>query len=146
MDTPPSPPDLATLITATREGQREALDQLVQFLYEDLHRLARRQMAGERPDHTLQPTALVSEAVLRLLGGAELSFADRAHFLGAAAHAMRHALIDHARARRVRGWFQGRVRGGCCSLGSMERKRNKWESVFWGVRNGIGGALGCRVI
>jgi len=74
-------------------------EELFPIVYEQLKELARHLMAGERRDHTLQATALVHEAYLRLLGGRELSFAGRAHFFNAAARAMRRVLVDHARLR-----------------------------------------------
>jgi len=69
------------------------------LIYDELKNLARRLMAAERKDHTLQATALVHEAYLRLLGGREISFAGRTHFFNAAAQAMRRVLVDHARSR-----------------------------------------------
>ena len=78
-------------------------DQLFPLLYAELHAIASREMRGERPGHTLQPTALVNEVYLRLVGGsATPSWRDRTHFLSTAARAMRHVLVDHARARSAR--------------------------------------------
>jgi RNA polymerase sigma-70 factor, ECF subfamily len=70
------------------------------LVYHELHRIARRCMTKEAPQHSLQPTALVNEAYLRLVGGKEVAWTDRTHFLAVAARAMRHILVDHARARR----------------------------------------------
>lgn len=81
------------------EGGRDAAEQLFALLYDELRALARRQMARERAGATLQPTALVHEAYLRLFGGAPLRCADRAAFFAAAAEAMRRVLIDRARSR-----------------------------------------------
>jgi RNA polymerase sigma factor (TIGR02999 family) len=75
------------------------LEQLLQVVYDELHTIAGRHLRRERPGHTLQPTALVHEAYLRLVGGNGLSAVDRVHFLRAASRAMRQALVDHARAR-----------------------------------------------
>jgi len=72
------------------------------LVYDDLHRLAQRYMAQERPDHTLQATALVHEAYLRLLDAAHPSWQDRAHFLAVCARTMRRILVDWARARQAR--------------------------------------------
>lgn len=94
-------PSVTRLLEAARSGDTSALDRLLPMLYDELHGIAARHMLGERPDHTLQPTALVHEAFLRLIGGAPMSFENRAHFLRAASQAMRHVLVDHARARNA---------------------------------------------
>ena len=80
-----------------REGDRGALASLTPLVYAELHRLAARAMARERPDHTLQATALVHEAFLRLHGGRPAACRDRLHFLTLAARLMRRILVDHAR-------------------------------------------------
>jgi len=77
----------------------KAHDTLAPSLYRELHTLAARKMRSERPDHTLQPTALVNEAYLRLADASGSHWKDRAHFLAASAHVMRHILVDHARSR-----------------------------------------------
>ncbi len=83
-------------------GERSAeTDRLLELVYAELRRIASRIMARERVDHTLQPTALVHEAYLRLVGGADLAWNDRVHFMSTAARAMRHILIDHARRREA---------------------------------------------
>jgi RNA polymerase sigma factor (TIGR02999 family) len=87
------------LLHAWREGDEEALDQLLPLVYDELKRLAGHFMGGERPGHTLQPTALVHEAYLRLVG-MDVEWQDRAHFLAVAARTMRRLLIDHERGRR----------------------------------------------
>lgn len=89
------------LLVEARAGSDDALDRLLKTLYAELHGIAERHMRGERKDHTLQPTALLHEAVLKLLGRAELSFDDRNHFLRSASQAMRRVLVDHARARNA---------------------------------------------
>ena len=78
-----------------------AAAELLPIVYEELRKLARARMANELPSHTLQATALVHEAYLRLVGNDESSWANRAHFFAAAAEAMRRILIDHARRRRA---------------------------------------------
>ncbi len=97
------PPEPATSITAllaqARSGQAEAVDNLLPLIYHELHRLAQSALRRERPNHTLQPTALLHEAFLRLFGNEPPPFADRAHFLGIAARVMRQVLVDYARAR-----------------------------------------------
>jgi RNA polymerase sigma factor (TIGR02999 family) len=81
-------------------GERSAgTDRLLELVYGELRRIASRFMSRERADHTLQPTALVHEAYIRLIGGADLAWNDRVHFLSTAARAMRRILIDHARRR-----------------------------------------------
>ena len=99
------PPDGHSPVTAQlariRSGAPGALDDLLPLVYQELHRLAEIALQRERPGHTLQPTALMHEAFLRLFGGAAPSFSDRAHFLGIAARVMRQVLVDHARARRA---------------------------------------------
>jgi RNA polymerase sigma factor (TIGR02999 family) len=92
--------DVTTLLEAVRAGSPDARDQLVALLYGELRRVAGDLMRRERPGHTLQPTALVHEALLRLLRPEALGNAqNRAQFLAAAARAMRRVLVDHARQR-----------------------------------------------
>jgi RNA polymerase sigma factor (TIGR02999 family) len=93
--------DLTRILAAVADGQPEAGERLVSLLYRELREVAQRAMSSERPDHTLQPTALVHEVYLRLAGGDGLRFESRAHFFGAAATAIRRVLVEHAR-RRVR--------------------------------------------
>ena len=80
-------------------GDKTALDRLMPLVYAELHRLADSHLRRERPGHTLQPTALVNEAYIRLVGQDQPDYQSRAHFLGVAAHVMRQILVDHARAR-----------------------------------------------
>jgi RNA polymerase sigma-70 factor (ECF subfamily) len=84
------------LLIGSRNGNREALDELVPLVYRQLHSLASRLLKSERSDHTLRTTALVHEAWLRL-AGSELTWQDRSHFFGLAARLMRQVLVDHAR-------------------------------------------------
>jgi RNA polymerase sigma factor (TIGR02999 family) len=91
-------------------GGQAAFDELFPLVYAELRRIAAREMRRERPGRTLQTTALVHEAYLRLLKDASLSFESRAHFLGIAARAMREILIEHARARAARKRGGGAVR------------------------------------
>jgi RNA polymerase sigma factor (TIGR02999 family) len=78
-------------------GDKAALDQLMPLVYDELRRLAKRHMARERPDHTLQTSALINEAYLRLVDQKDVHWQNRAHFFAVAAQVMRHILIDHAR-------------------------------------------------
>lgn len=89
---------VSELLSAWRGGDRGALDAMIPLVHAELHRVAEECLRGERPGHTLQPTALVNEAYLRLVG-AEVAWQDRAHFFAVAATTMRRVLVDHARAR-----------------------------------------------
>jgi len=95
----PKPGAITALIARARGGQPAALDELVPLVYAELRRIAGRYMRRERPGQSLQATALVHEAYIRLLKDEDLSFENRAHFLGIAARAMRQILVEHARAR-----------------------------------------------
>jgi RNA polymerase sigma factor (TIGR02999 family) len=93
----PSPREITGLLQAWRQGDPSALEQLVPLVEAELHRLAHRYLAQERPGHTLQTTALVNEAYLRLMDWKNVQWQDRAHFVGSAAHLMRHILVGYAR-------------------------------------------------
>lgn len=88
------------LLAAVDAGDTQALEELVTLVYPDLKKLAHFQLAGERPNHTLNTTAIVHEAFVRLAGG-QRAWKDRAHFLRAASKVMRHLLVDHARKRKA---------------------------------------------
>jgi RNA polymerase sigma-70 factor (ECF subfamily) len=88
------------LLKAMRTGDGKAADELLPLIYAELHRLAKSYMRRERPDHTLQATALINEAYLRLVGE-DIDWNSRAHFVGLAAHVMRRVLVDYARARNA---------------------------------------------
>ena len=88
------------LLRAWSRGDESAFERLVPLVYEELHRLARRYMRQERPDHTLQATSLVNEAYLRLIDVHRVEWRDRAHFLAVAAQTMRRILVESARNRR----------------------------------------------
>jgi RNA polymerase sigma factor (TIGR02999 family) len=90
------------LLNALEHGSPQAAEELLEFVYQELRQLATHKMAQEAPGQTLQPTALVHEAWLRLIGSENPSFANRAHFFSAAAEAMRRILIDRARRRNTR--------------------------------------------
>jgi RNA polymerase sigma factor (TIGR02999 family) len=100
-----SPPEITQLLGDWSKGDKSALDKLLPLVHTELRRLAQRQMSGERPDHTLQATALVNEAYLKLADQSSAAWQDRAHFFAVCAQVMRHILIDHARshAREKRG-------------------------------------------
>ena len=91
--------DVSKLLHAWSGGDQSALERLTPIVYRELHRLARRYMKGERPEHSLQATALVNEAYLRLVDYNRMQWQDRAHFFAVCARLMRQILIDLARAR-----------------------------------------------
>lgn len=112
MDLPPRTPpgtaaggEVTRLLRLARLGDPDALHRVVPLVYEDLRRIARRQLRHERAGHTLVPTALVHESYMRLVGSLPTDATDRAHFLAIASRSMRQVLIDHARrlATRKRG-------------------------------------------
>ena len=98
--TRPSPHQLTQLLQSWSEGNQEALDKLAPLVYDELHRLARHYMRGERTGHTLQTTELVNEAYVRLIDWKNVRWQNRAHFFGVAAQMMRRILVDVARSRR----------------------------------------------
>jgi RNA polymerase sigma factor (TIGR02999 family) len=91
-----SPERVTQLLTNWRQGDDDALTELTPLVYEDLRRLAHHYMSGQRPDHTLQTTALINEAYLRLANQTDPNWQDRAHFIAVAARAMRQILINYA--------------------------------------------------
>jgi RNA polymerase sigma factor (TIGR02999 family) len=95
----PSQEEISLLLKAWRGGDEAALDKLVPLVYDELRRIAHRHMARERAGHTLQTTALVNEAYLRLVDTKQVPWHDRAHFFALSAQLMRRILVDHARAR-----------------------------------------------
>jgi RNA polymerase sigma-70 factor, ECF subfamily len=103
IDTPS--PNVTNLLVAWSKGDQQAFGTLMLEVQNELHSIAARYMAGERPGHDLQATALINEAYLRLVDWKDIQWADRAHFFGMAANMMRRVLVDHARSR-------GRVKRG----------------------------------
>ena len=101
---------VTVLLKAMRAGDGTAERDLLPLVYQELHRLAESYMRRERPDHTLQPTALIHEAYLRL-AGEKVDWKSRSHFMGIAAHVMRRVLVDHARAHKaaIRGGDRKRI-------------------------------------
>ena len=102
---PADPQEVTQLLAGWSHGDRAALEKLTPLVYEELRRLAHRYMEGQRPDHTLQTTALVNEAYLRLADQKRPRFANRSHFFAVAAKAMRQILVNYAKAaqRQKRG-------------------------------------------
>jgi RNA polymerase sigma factor (TIGR02999 family) len=102
------PEDITELLNAAGAGDPGALDRVLPLVYDELRQLAERFFREERPEHTLQTTALVHEAYLRLVNAPSLTWDNRRHFFGIAAQAMRQILVDHARRRGARKRSAGR--------------------------------------
>ena len=103
-DAPPKPPrmnDVTRILEAAHRGDARATEELLPLVYDELRKIAAYKMAGESAGHTLQATALVHEAWLRLGGASEQAWQNRAHFFGAAAEAMRRILVEHARKKQA---------------------------------------------
>ncbi len=98
MKTPPTK-EITRLLSAWSKGDRAALERLIPVVYQELHKLANGYLRNERPDHTLQPTALINEAYLRLVKQDFPEWQSRKHFYGVAAQLMRQILVEHARGR-----------------------------------------------
>lgn len=94
--------EITSLLLAHREGDADALNRLVPLIYDELKRIARRQLHGPASGRTLSATALVNEAYLKIVGGSGAEWSDRSHFFAVCARAMRHIIVDHAR-RRLAG-------------------------------------------
>jgi RNA polymerase sigma factor (TIGR02999 family) len=107
---PPDPGTLTRLLVEWRNGNQEAAGKLFEAAYQELRRLAAWHLQGERPGHTLQPTALVNELYIKLFTGESVDWQNRAHFFAVAAQQMRRLLIDHARARMAAKRGGGDVR------------------------------------
>ena len=95
----PTPPEITQYLVAWGKGDNSALDHLMPLVYEELRHLAHRYMGRERPGHTLQTSALINEAYLRLIDQKDVHWQNRAHFFGIAAQMMRRILVDYARQR-----------------------------------------------
>ncbi len=119
---PPDQGHVTRLLAAAASGEHRAARDLLPLVYRSLHDLAERQMRRERAGHTLQATALVSEAYMRLVGDGDISWDSRAHFYAAAAEAMRRVLVDHARrvGSRKRGGGRRREIANVADLASEE--------------------------
>lgn len=98
MEPAPAKPQVTQLLASIREGDQNAVNELTPLVYDELRRLAGRQMSGERSSHTLQATALVNEAYMRLVD-ADIPYQDRKHFFAVAARTMRRILVDHAKSK-----------------------------------------------
>ena len=114
---PTAPSDVPQLLKRWREGDAGALNELMPLVYSELRRIAQAFLRNRRPDQSLQPTALINEAYLKLFDNGEPQFVDRAHFLAVMSRVMRQVLIDHARAAA------SAKRGG-------SRERVDWDTVL----------------
>ena len=125
----PKTHEVTTLLQAWSEGEDAALDEIIPIVYRELRRIAHHYMAGERPDHTLQTTALVNEAYLKLVDSRGVNWRNRAHFFAISAQLMRRILVDYARARgyRKRGGGAREVTLQDKLVGANERGRNVLE-------------------
>src|SRR5712671_2422998 len=94
--------DVSALLRAWSDGDQSALERLTPIVYDELHRLARRYMKRERPGHSLQTTALVNEAYMRLVDYERMQWQDRAHFFAVSAQLMRRILVEHARRHNLK--------------------------------------------
>jgi RNA polymerase sigma factor (TIGR02999 family) len=99
---PTATKSITELLTAAQDGDQEAADQLFRLVYQELRQMAQHYLRQERPNHTLQATALVHEVYLRLFNGQKVEIENRAHFFGIAAAQMRRILVDHARRKQAR--------------------------------------------
>ena len=118
---------ITNLLVELRKGNKEAEAQLIPLVYNELHRLARHYMRGEREGHTLQTSALVNEAYLRLMGEHGIDWKNRAHFFGVSAQIMRRILVDHARNR------DAQKRGGDVQKISLENAFVYSDEQSWQV-------------
>lgn len=105
-----SHPDVTEILEAAAAGDARAADRLLPLVYDELRRLAMREMAQESPGHTLEPTAVVHEAYLKLVGQDRAAWTGRAHFFAVAAQAIRRILVDHARRRSSAKRGGGRIK------------------------------------
>jgi RNA polymerase sigma factor (TIGR02999 family) len=118
------------------KGDRSAADKLMPLVYDELRRLAKSYLSRERANHTLQPTALVHEAYMRLIDQSSVSWQNRAQFFGLASHLMRNVLVDHARRRRAA------KRGGACyalSISKAERIAGRADVDIVALDEGLKG-------
>lgn len=120
-------PAITFLLAELRKGNKDAEQQLIPLIYQELHRLARHYMRGEREGHTLQTSALLNEAYMRLAGAHNVDWKSRAHFYGTAAHVMRRILVDHARTR------DAQKRGGAVEKVSLENAFVYTDAQSWQV-------------
>ena len=122
-----SSPEITALLAELKKGNKQAEEQLIPLVYRELHRISRHYMRGERAGHTLQTSALVNEAYMRLAGEHNVDWKNRAHFFGTAANIMRRILVDHARTR------DAQKRGGSAEKISLENAFVYADAQSWQV-------------
>lgn len=115
--------DVTHWLIAWRSGDREAADRLLSLVYPELRKIARGYLARERQDHTLQPTALVHEAYLRLVDQKRVAWQDRSHFFAIASKMIHRILVDHARRHRYAKRGAGRVKASLSEIGDLAMER-----------------------
>lgn len=130
MPVPDDSTEVTQLLQAFRRGEPAATEKLMSLVYAELRRIAGHYMRNEAPGHTLQPTALVHEAYVKLVHHQDATWESRAHFMGFAAQLMRHLLIDHARARTAakRGGIDKKVSLDNVSS-PVEQKTDEWLAI-----------------
>src|SRR3989442_9344208 len=121
---PKAPPNVTDLLIAWSGGNKEALDHLIPLVHDELRRQASRYLRRERAGHTLQTTALIHEAYLRLVGQNDVRFENRAYFFGVAARLMRQILVDHARTRGRAKRGGSEVRGSLTQANAVAKGRD----------------------
>ena len=126
--------DVTQILERAQKGDGKAAEELLPLVYEELRKLAASRMAQEAPGHTLQPTALVHEAWLRLIGSKEQTFANRAHFFIAAAEAMRRILIENARRKSARRHGGGLAR---VDLAEIDLPENASDDLLLQVNDAL---------
>jgi len=115
--------EVTRILLELKQGKRGSEGRLIELVYDELHRLARHYMRKERPDHTLQPSAVVNEAWLKLVRDPDRSWQNRSHFVAAAARAMRLLLVDYGRQRRAEKRGGERIRVELSGLESLSNSR-----------------------
>jgi RNA polymerase sigma factor (TIGR02999 family) len=122
---PSSSNEFTALLIDYRNGNQEAGKQFVGIVYQELRRLAQHYLRQERPDHTLQATALVHEAYIQLFNDGDCPWQDRAHFFNVAAQQMRHLLVDYARATKAEKRFGGKLKLSLEALTGVAEERDE---------------------
>ena len=126
-----SPSDVTRLLTAWRKGDEAAAEELMPLVYQELRQIACGYFATERGDHTLQPTALVHEAYLRLVDQKRVVWKDRSHFFAFAAKVIRHILVDHARRYRYAKRGGGISDVSLAEVEDLDEQVGQTLAAFW---------------
>ena len=123
-------PDITRLLQSWSGGNQEAVDSLIPLVYDELHKVAAQYLRKQQSGHTLQPTALVNEAYLKLIDISNVSWQDRAHFFAVASRTMRHILVDHARGRNRQKRGAGAQRVSLDEAISFSSEKNEVDVVL----------------